>query len=215
MKSTRPRSTPLPSRPAHPRAGRGRRRPGPRSRPHAGCVQRRLERTVGRSRRRRPEPSEATEAPPPLETTASLGKVTGKLPQDKRSKVRQQVARAVDAWLDAAYVGGDYPRNDFDTAWPGFTTGAKVDAKADKALMSNQDIGAQIDAVEATTRKVTVDVLAVKGHAAGATARVVAEVPDRRRRAAQGGGTRPPVPHADPRRLAHLRLRRDEGSWRR
>ncbi len=111
--------------------------------------------------------------PSPLETMATLGKVTGQLPKGKRSKVRQQVARAVDAWFDAAYVGGDYPRNDFAASWPGFTAGAKVDAKADKADMSNQDIGAQIDAVEATTRKVTVDVLAVKGHAAGATARVV------------------------------------------
>jgi hypothetical protein len=117
--------------------------------------------------------TEATEAPPPLQTTATLGKVTGRLPKEKRSAVRRQVARAVDAWFDAAYVGGDYPRNDFAASWPGFTTGAKVDAKADKADMSNQDIGAQIDSVEATTRKVTVDVLAVKGHAAGATARVV------------------------------------------
>jgi len=117
--------------------------------------------------------SEATDAPPPLETTVTLGKVTGQLPKGKRSMVRQQVARAVDAWFDAAYVGGDYPRNDFAASWPGFTTGAKVDAQADKADMSNQDIGAQIDSVEATTRKVTVDVLAVKGHAAGATARVV------------------------------------------
>jgi hypothetical protein len=118
-------------------------------------------------------PSEATDAPAPLETTATLGKVTGKLPKAKRSKVRRQVARAVDAWFDAAYVAGDYPRNDFAASWPGFTTGAKVDAKADKALMSNQDIGAQIDAVEATTRKVSIDLLAVRGHAAGATARVV------------------------------------------
>lgn len=117
--------------------------------------------------------SEATDAPPPLETTSTLGRVTGQLPKGKRSKVRQQVARAVDAWFDAAYVGGDYPRNDFAASWPGFTTGAKVDARADKADMSNQDIGAQIDAVVATTRKVAVDVLAVSGHAAGATARVV------------------------------------------
>jgi hypothetical protein len=117
--------------------------------------------------------SEATDAPPPLETTATLGKVTGKLPKGKRSKVRQQVSRAIDAWFDAAYVGGAYPRNDFATAWPGFTTGAKVRAKADKALMSNQDIGTRIEGVAATTRKVTVDVLAVKGHPAGATARVV------------------------------------------
>jgi hypothetical protein len=117
--------------------------------------------------------SEGTDAPSPLETTATLGKITGKLPKGKRSKVRRQVARAVDAWFDAAYVGGDYPRNDFAASWPGFTTGAKARAKADKADLSNQDIGPQVDAVEAVTRKVAVDVLAVKGHPAGATARFV------------------------------------------
>ncbi len=120
-----------------------------------------------------PGSSEATDGPSPVETTATLGKVTGKLPKGKRSKTRKQVGRAVDAWFEAAYVGGDYPRNDFATSWPGFTTGAKADAKADKALMSNQDIGARISAVEATVRKVTVDVLAAKGRPAGATARVV------------------------------------------
>ena len=99
--------------------------------------------------------------------------MTGQLPQEKRSKVRQQVAHAVDAWFDAAFVGGDYPRNDFADAWPGFTTGAQAEAQGDKALMSNQDIGADIAGVEATARKVTVDVLAVKGKPSGATARFV------------------------------------------
>jgi hypothetical protein len=117
--------------------------------------------------------SEATDSPAPLETTATLGKVTGKLPKGKRSKARKQVAHAVDAWFDAAYVGGEYPRNDFAAAWPGFTTGAKADAHSDKALMSNQDIGSKVDSVEATVRKVIVDVLAVRGHAQGATARFV------------------------------------------
>ena len=112
-------------------------------------------------------------ASPPVETRAALGKVRGKLPEGKRSKVRQQVAHAVDEWLDAAYVGGDYPRNDFSTSWPGFTTGAKADAEGDKALMSNQDIGTDISAVKATARRVYVDVLAVRGHARGATARFV------------------------------------------
>ena len=106
----------------------------------------------------------ATDAPaPPVETEAAMGRVTGQLPQEKRSKVRDQVAHAVDAWFDAAYVGGDYPRDDFADAWPGFTTGAQAEAQGDKALMSNQDIGADIAGVEATARKVTVDVLAVKG----------------------------------------------------
>jgi hypothetical protein len=89
--------------------------------------------------------------------------------------VRQQVRQAVDAWFDAAYVGGDYPRNDFADSWPGFTVGAAADAKKDKALMSNQDIGTEITGVEATKRKVTVDVLAVKGRPVAATARVVLE----------------------------------------
>ena len=120
-----------------------------------------------------PSGTEATEGPAPVETAASLGKVTGKLPQGKRSLVRKQVGRAVDAWFEAAYVGGDYPRDDFADSWPGFTTGAKARARSAKALMSNQDIGAEISAVEATARKVTVDVLAVKGRAVGATARVV------------------------------------------
>jgi hypothetical protein len=115
----------------------------------------------------------ATDAPAPVETNAMLGKVRGKLPQGKRSKVRQQVAHAVDEWFDAAYVGGDYPRNDFSTSWPGFTPGAKVEAEDDKALMSNQDIGSEISSVRATARRVSVDVLAVRGHAEGATARFV------------------------------------------
>ena len=112
-------------------------------------------------------------APPPVETRATLGKVRGKLPKGKRSKVREQVAHAVDDWLEAAYVGGDYPRTDFSTSWPGFTTGAKSDAEGDKALMSNQDIGDEVSSVRATARRVSVDVLAVQGHARGATARFV------------------------------------------
>jgi len=120
-----------------------------------------------------PGGDEAANEPAPLETTAGLGKVSGQLPKAKRSKVRQQVAHAVDAWFDAAYVGGEYPRTDFTSSWPGFTTGAQVDAQDDRALMSNQNIGPAISAVEATTRKVTVDVLAVKGHPQGATARFV------------------------------------------
>ena len=88
-----------------------------------------------------PAASGATDASA-VATNAMLGKVRGQLPQGKRSKVREQVAHAVDAWFDAAYVGGDYPRNDFSDSWPGFTTGAKADAQDDKMLMSNFASGA-------------------------------------------------------------------------
>ena len=94
--------------------------------------------------------------------------MTGKLPKEKRSKVRKQVAHAVDAWFDAAYLGGDYPRNDFaDVVARLHRRRRRPTPRATRRLMSNQDIGADIDGVEATDRKVTVDVLAVKGHPAG------------------------------------------------
>jgi hypothetical protein len=111
--------------------------------------------------------------PPPLTTTVQIGRVSGKLPDGKRAKVGDQVAHAVDAWFDAAYVGGTYPRTDFSASWPGFTSGAAADASKDKRLMSNQDIGTDISAVRATARRVSVDVLAVHGKAEGATARCV------------------------------------------
>src|SRR4029079_17732892 len=44
----------------------------------------------------------ATEAPPPpVETEATMGRVTGPLPPEKRSKGRQQGAHAGDAGFDA------------------------------------------------------------------------------------------------------------------
>jgi hypothetical protein len=107
------------------------------------------------------------------QTRAHLGRVEGRLPQGKRQQVREQVTQAVDAWFDAAYVGGDYPRSDFSTSWPGFTPGAAADARSDKRLMSNVSLGPDIAGVEATARRVDIDVLAVKGHARGATARFV------------------------------------------
>jgi hypothetical protein len=120
------------------------------------------------------ESSDATGTPPgERQTNAKLAKVEGKLPQDKRAAVRKQVGAAVDAWFDAAYVGGTYPRSDFSASWPGFTPGAQADAQRDKRLMSNESIGSQISGVTATARRVEIDVLAVQGHPRGATARFV------------------------------------------
>ena len=99
-----------------------------------------------------------------------------RLPPEKRSKVREQVAHAVDAWFDAAYVErlpaqrlrGRLAR--LHHRCPGRGAGRQ-------GLMSNQDIGADIAGVEATARKVTVDVLlAVKGKPSGRP-RIRAEVP--------------------------------------
>lgn len=115
----------------------------------------------------------ASTTPDPVATVVTTGRVTGKLPPDVRKRLADQIGEVVDGWLDAAYVGGDYPRRDFADSWPGFTSGARDQAHQDRALMSNEDLGEKIDGVEAKQRRVRIDVLAVKQRPVGVTAHVV------------------------------------------
>jgi hypothetical protein len=108
-----------------------------------------------------------------VRTEVTLGQLTGKLPRVARKRLMTQVGDVVDRWTHAAYLGGDYPRQDFSDAWPGFTPGAKQEAHQDRTLMSNKDIGERIDGVEARRSRVRIDVLSVKKHPVGATARVL------------------------------------------
>lgn len=122
-----------------------------------------------------PRPTGAGSSDTPTVTTAvSVGKVVGRLPQAARDNLADEVGQVVDGWFDAAYLGGDYPRQaaDFGDAWPGFTAGAAAEAKRDGDLMSNRDIAAEVDGVEATRKAVRFDVLAVRKKAAGVTAHV-------------------------------------------
>ena len=109
---------------------------------------------------------------PGIDTRVEVGEVAGKLAKGPAREVAADVAKVVDRWLDAAYVGGDYPRSDFGDAFPGFTKGAATLASRQPDLMSNKAIGDDVDEVTATRRVVRVDVLAPKGKAAGATAHV-------------------------------------------
>ena len=90
-----------------------------------------------------------------------------------RARVKRKIAAVVDDWFDAAYFGGDWPRTDFGSAYPHFSAGAAKDAKGDAALMSNARLGDRLDGVEATKRRLRVDMLAVKKRAVGVTARFV------------------------------------------
>jgi hypothetical protein len=121
-----------------------------------------------------PESSPATtEAAPGIPTKSTIGFVKGKLKPDRRKQLRLRVTKAIDEWIDAAYVAGDYPRNDFSDAFKTFSKGAAALAKRDKGLMSNADVGDRVDTVTAKARRLRIDVLADKGKAAGVTARVV------------------------------------------
>lgn len=105
-------------------------------------------------------------------TKVSFGQVTGRLDRATRQQLATRVQAVVEGWTEAAYLGGDYPRRAFADAWPGFTRGAQEQARHDRALMSNQDIGDRIDGVKLRRSLLAIDVLAVKGHPVGVTARV-------------------------------------------
>lgn len=102
-----------------------------------------------------------------------VGAVTGELSKKRRRAVSRQVGRAVDRWYRAAWLGDDYPRGGFGrSSFPGFTDGARRNARRDRRLTTNAALGRRIDEVRAVTRDVRVDLFAPGGRPAGATARV-------------------------------------------
>lgn len=119
-----------------------------------------------------PAPTPEATAGGQVATKAKLGVVAGDLPRPARKRVRNGVSRTVDRWIDAAYVAGDYPRSDFTKAFPRFTQGAARQARRQRDLMSNADIGGRIDGLDVVQRTVVVDAVADRRRAAGATARV-------------------------------------------
>ena len=120
--------------------------------------------------------SSASEGAAPITTKVSIGRVAGDLDQRRRAQVKQSVAEVVDGWIDAAYVGGEWPRGDFadySDALRDFTPDAKRRAAKDRALLTNVAIGDRVESVRATRRVLQVDVLAPGGRPVGATARVL------------------------------------------
>jgi hypothetical protein len=121
-----------------------------------------------------------TGAAQPVASKVLLGKVAGTIKKknwktfmaDHRKVMLAQVGQAVDSWIDGGYVGVDYPRDSFGSAFDAFTKPAKRDADRHKQLMTNWDLRKKIDGVEVKKRTVTVDVMAPRGRPAGVTARV-------------------------------------------
>lgn len=116
--------------------------------------------------------SSSATAPAPLETRATVGEVVGKLAPERRTQALDGVQEVVDGWLDAAFTAGSYPRTDFDDAFPGFTPGAARAAARDLDKVTPASIADRIDGLVATRRTLAVDLLATRGVARTATARV-------------------------------------------
>ncbi|MFE6648809.1 hypothetical protein ACFVJS_19755 [Nocardioides sp. NPDC057772] len=120
-------------------------------------------------------PSPSPAPPPTVKSAAKLIHVQGKFPRSRHQAVATNVAKVVDRWLQAAYVGGAYPRatSTFTAkSFPGFSKGAVAQAGKQMTLMSNATIAPQIDGVEVVSSDVHVDLLANNNYPVGAVARV-------------------------------------------
>ena len=116
-------------------------------------------------------PSDEAEVVQEVQLVTRVGVVTGKLQPVRRKALAHRVGEIVDAWFDAAYLGGDYPRTGFADAFPGFTRDAAALARRDRDLLTNARIGQRIDGVVPLRKSVKVDLLSPGRRPAGATAR--------------------------------------------
>jgi hypothetical protein len=112
--------------------------------------------------------SQATDTPE-VATVLTLQHVGDRLDAAHREKVKDAVTPVVDSFFDGAYLG-DFPRDDYAAAFSAFTQGAAADAQRDLDVLTSASLSDRIETATATKRRVTLDVLAVHGHARGATA---------------------------------------------
>lgn len=119
------------------------------------------------------DPTPTQEAAPALATTSSVGQVAGRLPRKARRAAAEEVTAVVDQWIDAAHVGGEFPRTVGPEAWKVFTPAAARQARRQSALTSVAESSEQVESVTAKRRVVRVDLVGAGRKAVGATARVV------------------------------------------
>lgn len=121
-----------------------------------------------------PSLSEPSAAPTlEVEPVVRAGEVVGRLAKADRSRVVDAVSGVAVRYLDAAFLGGDYPRDGgFQPALEGFAPGTAKAARADLGLLTNAGIAPRVDEVTPARLGVTVDVLAVGERASAATAHV-------------------------------------------
>lgn len=110
-----------------------------------------------------------------LPTTLRTGEVAGALGGKRTDAAVAAVGEVVDGWIDAAWAGGEWPR-EISGAYADFTARARDKAAKDSAVTSAARFSERVESVEVTKRVVRVDMAAPKGNVAGATARVVLDL---------------------------------------
>ena len=107
-------------------------------------------------------------------------RVSGKLAKDDRAVLAANVRRVLTGYVDAAFLGGAYPRSDFSDSFATFTGGAAREARRDTGLLTNARLGPSTESVRAFRRTAFLSVLAPNDVAAGVTANLNLEFVVRR-----------------------------------
>jgi hypothetical protein len=116
--------------------------------------------------------STAGRLPPSAPFRVVVTRVSGKLTEKERTALAADVRRVLSAYVDAAFLGGSYPRSDFTDSFTTFTPGAARTARRDRELLTNQRLGPSTESVRAARRTAYLSVLAPSEVAAGVTAKV-------------------------------------------
>ena len=108
----------------------------------------------------------------PVPMNVRVTRVSGKLKKAGQTSLERNISRTIEGYWNAAYLGGEYPRSDFDNAFGAFSGGAAQKARQDRGFLTNAGLGPSTEAVAAKEKNAWLSVLAPHKVAAGVTARV-------------------------------------------
>lgn len=118
------------------------------------------------------EESTATLEARPVAAKVRVTRVAGRLKPKDQEVLADKVGAVVTAYFDDAFLGGDYPRSDFDDAFATFSAGAAQQARHERDLLTNRELGPTTESVVARRQTAYLSVLAPYKVAAGVTALV-------------------------------------------
>lgn len=126
---------------------------------------------------RSPSPSTSTGAtstmqPRPVPLTVRVTRVSGRLSPHARRALEANLKPVLARYLDAAFLGGRYPRSDFSKAYASFTPAVRGQARHDGWLLTNRSLGPTTTQVTPRKQAAYLSVLAPYKVAAGVTARL-------------------------------------------
>ncbi len=125
-----------------------------------------------------PSDTSSTASAPRLEKAnaelkARIAQIGAGVKKKQRGRITRQIAKPIRAWMDAAYLAGDFPRGHYTAEdFPGWTRQAAAMARRDKSVTTNAAVSRHVVRVVADRRTARLFVFTVRGLSGGATAKV-------------------------------------------